>query len=76
MIHGWRDEAYYRSDPWRGTWSGEGGGVLVNQAVHQIDLLLWFLGQPVENVVGIARLAPEWLPSIPSASRTWGAGGS
>ncbi|MFQ9679528.1 MAG: hypothetical protein ACLRZH_04955 [Ruthenibacterium lactatiformans] len=29
---GWRDEAYYNSDFWRGTWKGEGGGVLVNQA--------------------------------------------
>jgi len=32
---GWRDAAYYRSDPWRGSWQGEGGGVLVNQAPHQ-----------------------------------------
>ena len=39
---GWRDAAYYRSDPWRGSWQGEGGGVLVNQAPHQLDLLLWF----------------------------------
>ena len=46
---GWRDEAYYRSDPWRGTWAKEGGGVLVNQAPHQIDLLQWFIG-PVEEV--------------------------
>ena len=41
---GWRDERYYRSDPWRGSWSGEGGGVLVNQAPHQIDLLQWYMG--------------------------------
>jgi predicted dehydrogenase len=45
---GWRDEAYYRSDPWRGTWQGEGGGVLVSQAVHQLDLLLWFMGPAAE----------------------------
>ena len=38
---GWRDMAYYHSDPWRGTWAGEGGGVLINQAPHQLDLLLW-----------------------------------
>lgn len=48
---GWRDEAYYQSDPWRGTWDGEGGGVLVNQAPHQLDLLQWYLG-PVEEVFG------------------------
>jgi UDP-N-acetyl-2-amino-2-deoxyglucuronate dehydrogenase len=48
---GWRDEAYYRSDPWRGSWTGEGGGVLVNQAPHQIDLLQWYLGE-VEQLYG------------------------
>jgi predicted dehydrogenase len=47
-MYGWRDEAYYRSDPWRGSWAGEGGGVLVNQAPHQLDLLLWYLGEPAE----------------------------
>ncbi len=49
VMYGWRDEAYYRSDPWRGSWSQEGGGVLVNQAPHQLDLLLWFMG-PVAEV--------------------------
>ncbi len=47
-IFGWRDEAYYRSDPWRGTWAGEGGGVLVNQSPHQLDLLLWYMGEVAE----------------------------
>ncbi len=47
-IFGSRDEAYYRSDPWRGSWQLEGGGVLVNQAPHQLDLLLWYLGEPAE----------------------------
>lgn len=49
---GWRDMAYYASDPWRGTWKGEGGGVLINQAPHQIDLLLWYMGE-VEELYGI-----------------------
>jgi predicted dehydrogenase len=48
---GWRDEPYYSSDPWRGSWKLEGGGVLVNQAPHQLDLLLWFMG-PVAEVFG------------------------
>ena len=48
---GWRDERYYRSDPWRGSWQGEGGGVLVNQAPHQIDLLQWYLGE-VDELYG------------------------
>ncbi|MEK4298554.1 Gfo/Idh/MocA family oxidoreductase [Oceanobacillus sp. FSL W8-0428] len=49
---GWRDETYYQSDAWRGTWDGEGGGVLVNQAPHQLDLLLWYMGE-VEEVYGV-----------------------
>jgi predicted dehydrogenase len=48
---GWRDEAYYRSDPWRGTWDMEGGGVLVNQAPHQLDLFCWLMGS-IEEVYG------------------------
>ncbi|HEX8200444.1 MAG TPA: Gfo/Idh/MocA family oxidoreductase [Isosphaeraceae bacterium] len=47
----WRDEAYYRSDPWRGRWDTEGGGVLVNQAPHALDLLQWFLG-PIAEISG------------------------
>lgn len=50
----WRDEAYYRSNTWRGTWAYEGGGVLVNQSVHELDLLCYFLGE-VESVYGIWR---------------------
>lgn len=44
-MYSWRDEAYYRSDPWRGRWDTEGGGVLVNQSPHQLDLLQWFMGE-------------------------------
>ncbi len=41
----YRDQRYYRSGPWRGTWKGEGGGVLINQAIHFIDLFQWFIGK-------------------------------
>ncbi|MCK4304605.1 MAG: Gfo/Idh/MocA family oxidoreductase, partial [Candidatus Eisenbacteria sp.] len=41
-----RDQAYYDAEPWRGTWS-EDGGVCTNQASHHIDLLLWFMGEPI-----------------------------
>jgi predicted dehydrogenase len=51
---GWRDEAYYNADPWRGTWDMEGGGVLVNQAPHQLDILLWFMGE-ADEVYGLWR---------------------
>jgi len=45
---GWREPAYYLSDPWRGSWAGEGGGVAVSQAPHYLDLLSWFMGPAVE----------------------------
>jgi predicted dehydrogenase len=45
-----RPEAYYRSDAWRGTWKGEGGGVLLNQAPHTIDLFLWISGMVPETL--------------------------
>jgi UDP-N-acetyl-2-amino-2-deoxyglucuronate dehydrogenase len=51
VMLGWRDEAYYASDPWRGRWDLEGGGVLVNQSPHQLDLLQWFMG-PIEELCG------------------------
>lgn len=53
QMYSWRDEAYYRSDPWRGKWATEGGGVLINQSPHHLDLLQWFMG-PVTEVSGIA----------------------
>lgn len=42
----WRPQGYYDQGAWRATWDGEGGGVLVNQAPHQLDLLQWICGMP------------------------------
>jgi predicted dehydrogenase len=42
----YRPQYYYDSEKWRGTWAGEGGGVLLNQALHQIDLMQWLIGMP------------------------------
>ena len=53
MMFSWRDEAYYRSDPWRGKWSTEGGGVLINQSPHHLDILQWIMGP-------IAEISGEW----------------
>jgi UDP-N-acetyl-2-amino-2-deoxyglucuronate dehydrogenase len=50
-MFGWRDEAYYKSDPWRGSWKHEGGGVLVNQSPHLLDLLIWYMGE-IDEVFG------------------------
>lgn len=44
----WRTQAYYQSNPWRGTWRGEGGGVLLNQAPHLLDRYAWLCGMPKE----------------------------
>jgi len=41
-----RSQAYYDSGGWRATWAGEGGGVLINQCVHNIDLFQWIFGMP------------------------------
>jgi len=49
---GWRDKNYYDADEWRGTWKMEGGGVLVNQAPHQLDILLWYMGE-IDEVFGL-----------------------
>ena len=51
LMFSWRDQAYYESDPWRGKWATEGGGVLVNQSPHQLDLLRWFMGD-LEEISG------------------------
>jgi predicted dehydrogenase len=47
IITAWfRTEAYYASGGWRATWGGEGGGVLLNQCPHQLDLMQWIFGMP------------------------------
>jgi len=48
-VRWWRSQSYYDSGGWRGTWELDGGGVLINQAIHSIDLLQWLMG-PVEEV--------------------------
>jgi predicted dehydrogenase len=52
VMLGWRDKSYYDSDPWRGSWEGEGGGVLVNQAPHQLDLIQWLMGEEIDELYG------------------------
>jgi predicted dehydrogenase len=60
-VLGWRGQDYYAADPWRGTLSGEGGGILVNQVTHHLDLLQWLMG-PVEEVFAYcANLNHEYI---------------
>ncbi len=45
--HWFRTEAYYASGGWRGTWASDGGGVIVNQSPHYLDLFQWIFGMPI-----------------------------
>ncbi|HZR44843.1 MAG TPA: Gfo/Idh/MocA family oxidoreductase [Ktedonobacteraceae bacterium] len=49
----WRSQKYYDSGAWRGTWELDGGGVLMNQSIHSIDLLQWLMG-PVKSIYAYA----------------------
>src|SRR5207237_8242229 len=56
IITDWyRNEAYYDSAGWRATWRGEGGGVLLNQCLHNLDVIAWLLGMP-SRVRGFCQL--------------------
>lgn len=49
IIPWWRTQGYYDSGAWRGTWELDGGGILMNQGIHTIDLLQWLMG-PVKSI--------------------------
>lgn len=51
----YRSQAYYNSAGWRGTWALDGGGALMNQGVHGVDLLLWLMNDDVESVFARAE---------------------
>jgi predicted dehydrogenase len=53
-IKWYRTQEYYDSGDWRGTWELDGGGALMNQGVHTVDLMRWFMG-PVSSVYAVAR---------------------
>ncbi|AVT35939.1 Gfo/Idh/MocA family protein [Plantactinospora sp. BB1] len=55
----WRSQRYYDSADWRGSWALDGGGALMNQAVHTVDLLRWLLGPPTEVFGYTSRLAHQ-----------------
>ena len=56
LITDWyRTQSYYDSGSWRATWQGEGGGVLINQCPHQLDLLQWVLGKTPVSVNGFCE---------------------
>ena len=58
-IDWWRGQTYYDSGDWRGTWELDGGGALMNQGVHTVDLLVATMGRPVEVFAYTGTLAHE-----------------
>jgi len=59
IVKWYRNQAYYDSGAWRGTWELDGGGALMNQAVHSVDLLTWLMGPVVEVRAQTGLLAHE-----------------
>jgi predicted dehydrogenase len=64
LVKWYRTQAYYDSGAWRGTWELDGGGALMNQAIHSVDLLAWIMGPIAEiraqfGLVGHQRIAVE-----------------
>lgn len=53
MTAWYRPDVYYQVSPWRGTWPGEGGGLLINQCIHNLDILQWLVGLP-QNITALA----------------------
>ena len=47
LVKWYRSQAYYERGGWRGTWKMDGGGAIMNQGVHTVDLIQWFMGEPV-----------------------------
>lgn len=61
-VRWWRSPEYYASSAWRGTWDLDGGGALMNQGIHAVDLLQWFGGRPVSVSAFADTLAHPGLP--------------
>jgi UDP-N-acetyl-2-amino-2-deoxyglucuronate dehydrogenase len=59
IVKWYRTQAYYDSGAWRGTWQLDGGGALMNQAIHSVDLLAWLMGPVVEVRAQTALLAHQ-----------------
>ncbi|MBO7345908.1 MAG: Gfo/Idh/MocA family oxidoreductase [Clostridia bacterium] len=56
IVTNWfRNQNYYDSGSWRATWDGEGGGVLINQCFHQLDLIQWIVGEMPKNARGFCK---------------------
>ena len=60
----WRTQEYYDSGQWRGTWKLDGGGAYMNQAIHNVDLLYWMMGEVSEGMLFDLGAADGILPAL------------
>ena len=71
MVPWWRDRSYYEGSPWKGTAALDGGGAVMNQGIHSVDLLQWLVGSPVVTVCArTATLAHERIEVEDTAAAT------
>jgi predicted dehydrogenase len=70
IVKWYRTQQYYDSGKWRGTWELDGGGALMNQAIHTIDLLLWLTGRALEVTAHTALLGHENIEVEDTATAT------
>lgn len=69
-IKWWRSDAYYTSSNWKGTWKLDGGGALMNQGIHAVDLLTWLVGLPKKVAAFSATLAHPMIETEDTLSAT------
>jgi predicted dehydrogenase len=67
-VHWYRNQAYYDSSDWRGTWAGDGGGVLINQSIHTVDLLQHLMGPVREITAHAATMTHERMETEDTAT--------
>lgn len=68
FVKWWRDDAYYRDGGWRGTWKLDGGGALMNQSIHAVDMLQWLVGMPTEVAGASGALARDFIEAEDTAA--------
>lgn len=69
-IKWWRSDEYYTSSGWKGTWKLDGGGALMNQGIHAVDLLTWLVGLPKKVAAFSAKLAHPMIETEDTLSAT------
>jgi predicted dehydrogenase len=69
-IKWWRSREYYDSSKWKGTWALDGGGALINQGIHAVDLLQWLAGLPAQVAAFSGTLAHPTIESEDTVAAT------